>query len=231
MRLVGGKLVGDNDEPLESPVLTEVTDDGNDTRKCETCGTGLYYAGRGRPPRFCEEHKPISPNRTGSTSPRRNTTLRNEGALREALAARYMLIAQISQWRRGPVVADNIRSKIDRAVEADINYAKVNPSFRKLLEAMVEKTAAGEVVAVHIAIFGPLVVGEVAQRSRKQSRPNSQGEGESRQPNATTQPQPPPQPPAQPDNVRNLRDAMPAEHEGSSAETVNAGAMEGMPSL
>lgn len=35
---------------------------------CETCGVGLYYAGRGRKPRFCEDHKTSSSKASGSTT-------------------------------------------------------------------------------------------------------------------------------------------------------------------
>lgn len=38
---------------------------------CETCGTPLLYSGRGRKPRFCDEHKPARSN-SGNTGRGRN---------------------------------------------------------------------------------------------------------------------------------------------------------------
>jgi hypothetical protein len=40
---------------------------------CEVCGVELFYSGRGRKPRFCEEHK-----KKGSTSTRKKVGVKNE---------------------------------------------------------------------------------------------------------------------------------------------------------
>lgn len=45
------------DTPPSSPDLT-----------CEVCGKPLDYAGRGRKPRFCDEHRKVSGSRSKSTS-------------------------------------------------------------------------------------------------------------------------------------------------------------------
>lgn len=235
MRLVNGKLVGDDDTPLDGPALEEIEAPSSSTTAseyptCDTCGEPNYEwqpGTRGRKPKYHADCRPVSPNRTGSTSPRRTTTLRNENALREALTGRYLLLAQIAQWRH-PAYADGIRSKVDRAVEADIAYAKVNPGFRKALESILAKSAAGEVIAVHVAMFAPVIVGEAANRGRKAEKAGRGSPppkpGPSRQST-----QPPPQPASTPDNVTRIRPDMPGEHETVSAETVNAAAMDGMP--
>lgn len=233
LRLIGGKLVNDDGETVTSDDVAPVAGSSSDERRCEECGTSLFYAGRGRPPRFCDDHKPISPSRSarGTTSPRRNTGLRNEAALREALAARYLMLSNIAALRH-PAYATAIRDKIDRAVEADISYAKVNPSFRRILEGMLEKTAAAEVIAVHISMFAPVAVGEAAQRGRKKA--TATPHGEARQPGTPSAPRQNPPPPPQPsppntapqperENVTHIRRVpddglFPAEHVGDGSD-------------
>lgn len=50
--------------------------DDTDTSKsrfnCEVCGTGLTYGGRGRYPRFCDDHKPTKPQGGGTRSSGKN---------------------------------------------------------------------------------------------------------------------------------------------------------------
>lgn len=236
MRLVGGKLVGDDDTPLDGPMLEEAQtppplSTASEYPTCDTCGEPNYEwqpGTRGRKPKYHADCRPVSPNRTGSTSPRRTTTLRNENALREALTGRYLLLAQIAQWRH-PAYAEGIRDKVDRAVEADIAYAKVNPGFRKALESILAKSAAGEVIAVHLAMFAPVIVGEAASRGRKKAEQPARGRQEAKPETSRQSTQPPPQPSPRPDNVTRIRPDMPGEHETVNAETVNAAAMDGMP--
>lgn len=229
LRLINGKLVNDDGEPaaIGDDEISPITGTASDERRCEDCGTPLFYSGRGRPPRFCDEHKPVSPSRSrsGTTTPRRSSSLRNETALRESLTARYLMLSNIAALRH-PAYATSIRDKIERAVEADIAYAKVNPSFRRVLEGMLEKTAAAEVVAVHVSMFAPVIVGEAANRGRKKATRPDQGEGSKPSPetpraNRQPPPQPPSSPPSQPrpTNVTDIRrtpDAglFPAEHVG-----------------
>lgn len=238
LRLVDGRLVdskGDDGTPtLDAVPETEASQDANaEYPTCETCGELNYEwqpGNRGRKPKYHADCKPIAPSRSSGANPRRNTALRNETALREALTARYVMMATIAGMRH-PAYKQQVLDKTEQAVNADIAYAKVSPWFRKHLEGMLEKTAAGEVIAVHVAMLGPLMLGEVAHRGRtKQGRDKGKVPNPHRPQGAE---QPPPTP--RPDNVTDIRPDvdpyMPAEHEAPSgaAETVNAAAMDGMP--
>jgi hypothetical protein len=229
LRLVNGKLVNDDGETVDgADDVTPVSGASRDELRCEECGTPLVYAGRGRYPRFCDDHKPVSPSRSssGSTTPRRSSTLRNEAALRESLTARYLMLSNIAALRH-PAYASSIRDKIERAVEADIAYAKVNPSFRRVLEGMLEKTAAAEVIAVHVSMFAPVIVGEAANRGRKKTPQPARGRPEAssqesprRQPPPQPSPSPHPSPEPSAERVTHLRRVpdeglFPGEHEGS----------------
>ena len=237
LRLVNGKLVNSDGDTVSDEDVTPIADTASSERRCEECGTALYYGGRGRPPRFCDDHKPISPSRTrgGVTTPRRGASLRNEAALREALAARYFMLSNIAGLRH-PAYATAIRDKVDRAVEADISYAKVNASFRRFLESMLEKTAAAEVIAVHVSMFAPVAVGEAANRGRKKATVPPRGEARqgspspdsprsTRQPPPSSPPNQTPQPQAPRENVTHIRRVadeglFPAEHVGNGDNEV-----------
>ena len=59
---------------------------------CEVCGTPLHYAGRGRKPRFCDEHKSSSSKSSGSTGtsrPRGSVSDKELAQACENLAAVY----------------------------------------------------------------------------------------------------------------------------------------------
>lgn len=234
VRLVNGKLVEDDGTEFDTPSMESVdppaaVDDNPDGYpRCDGCGRLNYQwtpGQRGRKPRYHKDCKPIAPNRRGATG------VRNEAALRESLEQRYISLARIaSLWH--PAYGAGIREKIEQAVNADLAYARVNPSFRRALERALDKTALGEVIAVHVAMVAPIAVGESAKRARAKGAAKSQGEGDKAtpKPTGTQTKQTPPQPP-RPDNVHPIRedDGYPEDSEPASPETVNAGAMPGMP--
>lgn len=247
VRLVDGKLVDDETNAPVDPVAETVTEipspessataDGYPL--CEGCGAVNYEwqpGTRGRKPKWHKDCKPVSPNRSAGGGGTGRVSFRNEAALREALLGRYHMLGSLFAMVH-PAYAESVRQNAERAVDADIAYARVNPSFRKHIESFCEKTAAGEVIAVHVAMFSPVVLGEYARRKRQAPRPQArtQSPGGSPPPPGRAQPrndetarQSPIDPQA--DNVTRLRPPsdMPGEDRGPD-ETVNAGAMPGMP--
>jgi len=247
VRMIGGKLVSDDEEPFTETPPEEaerdaprpgLTDDGYPI--CDGCGKPNYEwqpGNRGRKPRFHKDCRPVSPQR----GVRQGT--RNEAALRDALEQRYLSLARIASMIH-PAYGKGINEKIEQAVNADLAYARVNPRFRKALEKGLDKTALGEVIAVHVSMVAPIVVGESAKRARAKAAATGKGKPEQPKSGPTPQPRqaPPQPPPPPPDNVHRIRPddegdpMMPGEYEATGPagesripETVNAAAMPGMP--
>lgn len=222
VRMVDGKIVTDADMPLgeamqdvdDQPPGDLFSDAKHADFSCETCGEPLTYSGRGRYPRFCADHKPNARQAAG-TQPKRGGTLRNEDALRAALLERYMQLGALASFIH-PAYGMGIKQRAEQAVDADLEYAKVSPTFRRSLQSLIEKSALGVVIAVHASMLAPIIVGERAKAARKQAE--RQGAPRNTQPTATA----PPRPNAQVFTFPN------AESE-KIPETVNAATMPGMP--
>lgn len=238
IRMVDGKLVSDDDMPLgesmqevpDSPTAPATPANDSTDPICEVCDEPIAYSGRGRRPKYHPEHRPQAPKRDGS--PTRNSTLRNEAALRAALLERYMQLGMIATFAH-PAYGQGIKQKAQQAVDADIEYARVSPTFRRVLESAVEKSALGVVIAVHASMLAPIVVGERAKAARKgavkqaqaQARAGAQGPRSSTAPSAP----PPPSRPAPPPTDADVYDLFPSQESDVAPETINAGAMPGMP--
>jgi hypothetical protein len=192
---------------------------------CQVCGEPLTYAGRGAKPKYCDIHKGRKSS-NGNISPDRNAGPRSRGfngeaQLRTALTARYqtlsMFVAMVN-----PIYADAIRKNIIEAVEADIEYARSNATFRRMLEGGVEKSAAAGVIAAHGKMLLPIIVGEKVKAMRAGAGAAAKNGGNNvfrpsfGKPPAPT-PSPTPEPPRDPSE------------EFLSRETINAAAMPGMP--
>lgn len=140
---------------------------------CETCGKELFYGGKGRKPKFCDEHKTAAKSRTGGGS--------NSGLARQAAAA-------LSQWNSFialglmlpavPVLGDNpaylprtasaIAAADEGFTEAAYNALLTDPKLCKLI---LKTGSAGGKIALVMA-YGMLVasvapVGIEEYRERK----------------------------------------------------------------
>lgn len=231
VRLVNGELVNDDGstaDPIAESVdeiPSGIRESSSDAPECEVCGGEIPWAGRGRRPKYHPEHRPTAPKRSGS-QPARSGTIRNEAALREALLARYMQMGGLLSMLH-PAYGMGVKQKAEEAVNADIEYARVSPAFRRSLEAMLEKTALGAVIAVHVAMFAPVVVGEQAKRMRKKGEKAQTRNVPVQSPPATARgPQAPPQTPP-PSNVH--YGDFPSTESDAAPESINAGALPGMP--
>jgi hypothetical protein len=118
---------------------------------CETCGTGLTYGGRGRKPRFCNDHKPGA-----SRTPSGGGTSKRDQMITTTIDAAYQIIGQalasplvpFGNEVAGAVVASHSTSLAEAWVEA----SKTNVKLRKTLERMCEQSGMATVVALHIGM-------------------------------------------------------------------------------
>jgi hypothetical protein len=202
--------------------------------QADGCGEPLTYGGRGRKPKFCSIHKrnpsgTISPDRNAGQS--KNRGFQGEAQLREALTARYFALSgMVLLLTKNPNYAMLIRSQVEECVNADIEYARTNPTFRKWLQGGVEKSAAASVVIAHAKMFAPIVMGENAKRMTK-AAPNvpQNGNGQSgfRFPRPSAGPHSAPNSAPKPPTA--LYDPTTDDAPDVSGESINAGNIPGMP--
>jgi hypothetical protein len=239
MKLVNGAMVVSDDEP---PIVPDMEVDdfpteepvSDDIRRCqfESCEQSLTYAGRGAPPKYCDIHKrsksnTISPDRSAGNATT-GKSFPGEGALRTSLVNRYYALSNVVMFAtRNPAYVQLIVAQAGECADAHIELARSNPTYRKWLQAGVEKTAAAGLVAAHAKMFGPIIMGETLKRKMAtpplRSVPN---EGNSRNTSGPfmsrpNRPNPAPEPTRLYDPTEDPPDPR--------GESVNAGNLPGMP--
>jgi hypothetical protein len=227
VRLIDGVLVNDDDphapiavEEVASGIVDSPDPEYPSEIVCEVCSESIEYGGRGRKPKYHPDCRPTAPKRSAGTPNRGG--IRNEAALRDALLARYLQIGSILSMAH-PAYGMSIRQKAEKAVNADIEYARVSPAFRRTLESMIEKTALGAVIAVHVSMLAPVFVGENAKRmARRNAKPVAV-----KAPATPDRPAPPRAAPV-PSESSNVY-GFPSVESDLPPEVVNAAAMPGMP--
>jgi hypothetical protein len=140
-------------EILPESVSIPADDDAPDLA-CEVCGVPLVYAGRGRKPKYCEDHKPKSGPRlaTGGSVPRasgKDARLRQD--LTTMLGGVGMALMLVETYD-GLVIMDRTPATVDALMEV----AAQNPKFRKTLEQMVTVSVWSQVSLAVAGIALPI---------------------------------------------------------------------------
>ncbi len=152
----------DNEDQITTPGAAGLT--------CETCGLPLHYGGRGRKPRFCDEHKPNRKAVDGSTRPprkpgRKTKRVQRGHPLVEMLATGGWGLAggivEGGASTAGQVAAGRVMQV--QSPDAGIRIARlVDPWTRKLtwLNSVSEGGPLADLAAI---VLPPLLVGLIAQ--------------------------------------------------------------------
>ena len=132
---------------------------------CETCGKELHYGGRGRKPKYCDEHK-----RGGSTTPRKNLG-KNDVLAAQATEALCQMnsISAIGLMMFGlPTTASAINNAHDSFREQAYNALLTDPDLcRKILKG---GTGSGKIaLVIAYGMLGAAVV-PVAHMEIKEKR-------------------------------------------------------------
>lgn len=143
------------------PFTSDITDSG---LACETCGKPLEYGGRGRKPKYCDEHK------AGRAATPRKASKRNDALAEEAaevlnqingLVGIGLLIAP--KPFRMPQTAKALEERSDRFKEAAVDALKANPDLaRSIARAGGVSGSAGLVIAYGVlaASLAPVAMNE-----------------------------------------------------------------------
>lgn len=150
------------DEPSspDEPAVTEpdVTVESNDDRpdRCQVCGNGITYGGRGPRPKYCEDHKRgnagATPRGTGGT--RRGAAWKEplKNAVMGNIAGIGTLVYAFDQYDGQIIIAGS-----DRLASSLVDVAETNPKVRKGLEAFTTGGAWAGVAMAAAAIAIPIL--------------------------------------------------------------------------
>lgn len=141
--------------------VDEIPEAGNpvstsSTLACETCGTPLEYGGRGRKPRFCDEHKPSRGKGTGSSA-------RSSAVVDRAISELTLLYSFAG---KGIAYADHgagvmVMDAAPKLAESYRMLLETNAKFRKMFADLEGKAAWLPILVVH----GDLVAAILLQRA------------------------------------------------------------------
>lgn len=124
-------------------------------RTCEVCGTALAYAGRGRPPRFCEDHKA---NKSAKPADRitPNTARNKDEKLASELASLLGLIG-LGLYSVEQFDGTVLMSQAEPTAKALVIASQQNKQLRAMLEQLVMVSVWGAVASALAGIIVPIL--------------------------------------------------------------------------
>lgn len=141
--------VAELDEP---PVLEDVPEDESpDICQIPGCNESLVYGGRGRRPRFCDEHKP---NKSKSTVTKRRTTAWQANLHQQLLGTIGTVGIAVMAFNQFDGMC--VMNGADNLAKSLVGVAEINPSVRKALEAAMTATAWSSVAVAIAGIAIPI---------------------------------------------------------------------------
>jgi hypothetical protein len=141
----------ESDTSVPAPTQSPESSSSDSELVCEVCGVPLVYAGRGRKPKFCEDHKP-GKTRTSGTSrktPKREPRIER---LQSDLSENVRLLGAIV-GPAAPVTGYVIVDDSDRFAKAICRLAEGRPEVLKALEKASDVAPWVEVGKTFIKIF------------------------------------------------------------------------------
>jgi hypothetical protein len=150
--------------------IDAIPDAGNptqtDTLYCQVCGTEIPYAGRGRKPLYCEEHKPAS--HKAKTSTGNNATIVNR-----AIGELTMLygLAGVGIRYVDPIAGMIVTENRDKLAESYRMLLETNAKIRKLFTEIEGKAAWLPILVVHGDVIAAIMLARAARKSVQEGEP------------------------------------------------------------
>lgn len=137
-------LLGGSESPTVSDDLT-----------CEVCGKALVYSGRGRKPKFCDEHK-----QSRSSSPRTSSAPRSTGNVNSALQVMETGYAGLSVMLRlfSPTAAVQWESSHDSLIETDRQAFTADPKLAQRIAKLGQTSGTAMFIGAHVFALAPVVM-------------------------------------------------------------------------
>lgn len=132
----------------------------SDDITCEVCGKALSYSGRGRKPKFCDEHKKSSSSSNGSSS-RRST--RDVEAACAALSGAYSALA-MPLMMVSPAAAREWAEQANALETRNRVFLEASPDLAKRIAAAAGKGGSTAFVLSHVIAIAPVLRILVSER-------------------------------------------------------------------
>lgn len=160
----------DVDVPPDVPVPAEFE------FSCQVCGTELFYGGRGRKPKFCDEHKKTAPR--GSKGTGSNATLARQASASlsqlNAMIGLALFVPEIPRMGKNPLFLPATGTALATAdegfSEAAYNALLTDPALCKLI---LKGGAAGGKLALLMA-YGMLAAAIIPVAVTEYKSPHSE---------------------------------------------------------
>lgn len=121
---------------------------------CEVCGEELFYGGRGRKPKFCDEHKKNRP----PTSATRTTRSPSVDRLVEQISETYRMVGTGLTFNNGTSMDGMVLlESADKLGESWRTLLERDPKIRKMWEKFFTVSGYGAVLAAHAMIALPIM--------------------------------------------------------------------------
>jgi hypothetical protein len=151
-------------------------DDAAPEYACEVCGKELQYGGRGRHPRFCEEHKPRS---ASSISTRKSSAKGDVAAALSAMDMMYDLLGMGLLMVGAHDALDLFKESRPQLKEKNEAYLSNDAALAKSLAKLGRTGGRYAFATAQVATVGPVLVlaaGEVTQKRRAAAAQRDAGE-------------------------------------------------------
>lgn len=139
------------------------------TVECSVCGTAIPYAGRGRKPLYCDEHKPPShaakASRPGGSSLVVNRAV---GELRMLYGMAGVGLRYVSP-SAGNIVYDNR----DKLAESYRMLLETNKRFRELFAELEGKAAWLPILVIHGDVIAAIMLARAMERQAREAEPET----------------------------------------------------------
>jgi len=122
---------------------------------CEVCGTPLVYGGRGRKPKFCDEHKK-SGSKSGSASSPKRSTGNTERALLH-METLYDGLATVLAMSGNEASAGYLADKVAKVQEQNRLAFDSDPKLAQMVCRFGEKTGKGIFIAANVGLIVPVL--------------------------------------------------------------------------
>lgn len=147
---------------------------------CEVCGKELFYSGRGRHPKRCDEHK----TRSGSSSATNISTRKSsaKGDVAQALSAMDMMYDLLGMGLlivQAYEAAELFKASRPQLKEKNEAYLTNDPALAKSLAKLGKTGGRYAFATAQVATVGPVVIlaaGEVTQRRRDAAAQRDSGD-------------------------------------------------------
>lgn len=127
---------------------------------CEVCDTPLEYSGRGRHPRYCDEHKPnASKTVTAKRAPKGVAHIRSGmEQLYELAGDGFELLGRYTEDELLTVDGHLIKSRASVLAEQWAELAERDPAVRKALTNMTTGSSWGGVIVTHVMLAAAIMM-------------------------------------------------------------------------